>query len=304
MLISAQRVDRAGESNRVFVVAAAVSLVLHAAALSSVWGRHRSSPESNPHPVEIELHAKLQAGAGSATAAAAIETGPANETSYTPAPHPRIARVRTHRKPRIKKVAALDKPRAQAPVTAPESEVTVPDAEPEKAPLPTPPDAVPAPAQASVEPASKDNEEQVTPTGGAVASKEAAFAAAEGTGSGDGAALGRGDRGPGKGGFHNGTSDARGVTEPPRPSPYNRRPELPIEARQQGIEGVVRVRLVIDKHGNVARIEVLSGHPLLVEAAKEAIQTWTYTPARAYGEAVATYHKVEVRLSLQDDVHR
>lgn len=302
MLISAQRIERPGERNRVFLVAAAVSLVLHGAALFSVWGRHRGTPESNPHPVEIELHAKLQRGAGSATAAAALETGPPQETSFTPAPHPRIARVRTHRKPRIKKVAAL-KQRAPAPLTAPEASVVVPDAEPEHAP-PTPTEPTPPTPQESVQPTSNDAQEQMTPTGGAVASKEAAFSAAEGTGSGDGAALGRGDRGPGKGGFHNGTGDARGVTEPPRPNPYNIKPELPTEARMQGIEGVVRLRLIIDKNGNVAKIEVLSGHPMLVEAAKEAIASWTYAPARAYGEPVATYHRVDVPFSLHDDLHR
>ena len=285
-------------------MAAAVSLVLHAGALFSVWGRHRSAPDSNPHPVEIELHAKLQSGAGSATAAAALVTGPPQDSSNNPAPHPRIAKVRTHRKPRPKKLAALSKHKTQAPITAPEASVVVPDVEPEKAPLPTPADASPTPPPDSVDPKSNDPQEQTTLTGGAIASKEAAFSSAEGTGAGDGAALGRGDRGPGKGGFHDGSGDARGVTEPARPNPYNVKPELPTEARSQGIEGTVQLKIIIDKNGNVAKIEVLGGHPMLVAEAVEKVATWTYSPARAYGDPVASSRRVVINFSLHDDQHR
>jgi uncharacterized protein (TIGR03435 family) len=56
------------------------------------------------------------------------------------------------------------------------------------------------------------------------------------------------------------------------------RPVYPPAAKQAGIEGNVRLRVTINKDGSVMDIEVLSGHPLLVKAALEAVQRWRYSP--------------------------
>lgn len=49
-------------------------------------------------------------------------------------------------------------------------------------------------------------------------------------------------------------------------------------ARSTGIEGVVEVQIVVDEQGNVIAAEVLSGHPLLRQAALEAARQWKFRP--------------------------
>src|SRR5713101_2346398 len=40
------------------------------------------------------------------------------------------------------------------------------------------------------------------------------------------------------------------------------KPEYPYQARAKGLEGIVRLRIVIDERGNVTDIRALSGDPL------------------------------------------
>jgi len=55
-------------------------------------------------------------------------------------------------------------------------------------------------------------------------------------------------------------------------------PVYPELAKQARIQGVVRLSLVIAKDGTVQNMTVLSGHPLLVKAAMDAVKQWTYQP--------------------------
>ena len=58
-------------------------------------------------------------------------------------------------------------------------------------------------------------------------------------------------------------------------------PEYPALARQARIQGVVRFRLHVDGKGRVGKIEVMSGHPVLVPAATEAVRQYVYQPTGA-----------------------
>jgi TonB family protein len=53
-------------------------------------------------------------------------------------------------------------------------------------------------------------------------------------------------------------------------------PVYPPAARAKKIEGVVVLRTRIDKDGRVKRAEVLSGDPLLTQAALDAVRQWRY----------------------------
>jgi len=53
-------------------------------------------------------------------------------------------------------------------------------------------------------------------------------------------------------------------------------PAYPPLANQARIEGVVRLRLVLDGQGKVERAEVLSGNPVLARAAQINIMTWKF----------------------------
>lgn len=56
------------------------------------------------------------------------------------------------------------------------------------------------------------------------------------------------------------------------------RPAYPEVAKQAGIEGPVRLDVMIDRDGNVEDVKVLSGHRVLAEAAAAAVRQWRYEP--------------------------
>jgi len=55
-------------------------------------------------------------------------------------------------------------------------------------------------------------------------------------------------------------------------------PVYPLIAKQARIAGDVRIDAIIDTDGNVVEMKVLSGHPLLVQAALNAVSQWRYEP--------------------------
>ena len=69
------------------------------------------------------------------------------------------------------------------------------------------------------------------------------------------------------------------LTSPPPPA------YLPL-AQQARISGVVRLSAVIGKEGNVINLAVISGHPLLIPSALEAVQKWVYQTTLLNGEPV------------------
>jgi TonB family protein len=76
-------------------------------------------------------------------------------------------------------------------------------------------------------------------------------------------------------------------------------PVYPDLARRAGIQGAVEFSVVIGRDGNIAQIQVESGHPLLVPAAIEALKQWRYQPTLLNGDAVEVQTEVEVTFALQ-----
>ena len=56
-------------------------------------------------------------------------------------------------------------------------------------------------------------------------------------------------------------------------------PVYPELARRMKLSGVVRIELAIAPDGKVKSAKVLGGHPLLAEAAMDAVRRWVYEPA-------------------------
>ena len=75
-------------------------------------------------------------------------------------------------------------------------------------------------------------------------------------------------------------------------------PEYPAAARAARISGRVELRALIGTDGSVRHIEVVSGHPLLVQAAVAAVRQWRYRPTLLNGEPVEvdTFITVDFRL--------
>ena len=88
--------------------------------------------------------------------------------------------------------------------------------------------------------------------------------------------------------------------EPPLPGDDNAPPTYPEEARRRGQQGTVLLQLVVDASGAVRDAGVLhsSGHPLLDDAALEAVRRWRFRPARAEGLPLeqAIVQRIEFRL--------
>ena len=76
------------------------------------------------------------------------------------------------------------------------------------------------------------------------------------------------------------------------------RPQYPPLARQARIQGVVKLSAVISKDGTIQKLEVMSGHPLLVPAALSAVKQWRYKPTLLNGEAVEVLTNIDVNFTL------
>jgi beta-lactamase class A len=64
----------------------------------------------------------------------------------------------------------------------------------------------------------------------------------------------------------------------------HREPICPELAKQKGVQGAVRLELLVDTSGRPAGIKMISGHPLLVQAALDAVREWRYNPVLINGE--------------------
>jgi periplasmic protein TonB len=63
-------------------------------------------------------------------------------------------------------------------------------------------------------------------------------------------------------------------------------PEYPQIARITGVQGDVKLHAIIAKDGTIQSLTVTGGHPMLVEAAKQAVQQWRYRPYMLNGEPI------------------
>jgi len=75
-------------------------------------------------------------------------------------------------------------------------------------------------------------------------------------------------------------------------------PQYPPLARQTRISGTVRLHAIISKDGSIQQLEVISGHPLLQQAALDAVRQWRYQPTLLNGEPVEVDTTIDVIFSL------
>ena len=69
-------------------------------------------------------------------------------------------------------------------------------------------------------------------------------------------------------------------------------------ALQARIQGVVRFSVLIGAEGAVKNLQLISGHPLLVPAASEALKQWTYSTTLLNGVPVEVVAPVDVNFTL------
>jgi protein TonB len=75
-------------------------------------------------------------------------------------------------------------------------------------------------------------------------------------------------------------------------------PVYPPLAYQARIQGTVRFTVIIGRDGRIQNLQLLSGHPLLVEAARQAVSQWEYRPTLLNGSPVEVVTQVDVNFTL------
>jgi len=76
------------------------------------------------------------------------------------------------------------------------------------------------------------------------------------------------------------------------------KPTYPPEAKQARIQGQVKLVAIIAKDGTVKDLNVISGHPLLVPAALQAVQQWVYQPTLMNGNPTEVETEIDVNFTL------
>lgn len=72
-------------------------------------------------------------------------------------------------------------------------------------------------------------------------------------------------------------------------------PTYPALAKTSGIQGTVRIALTIGGDGRVREAKAISGHPLLIPVALEAVRQWVYKPTLLDKQPVEVMTTVEVK---------
>ena len=78
----------------------------------------------------------------------------------------------------------------------------------------------------------------------------------------------------------------------------NVKPIYPRLAQAAGVQGEVVLQAVIGKDGRIENLHAISGNPLLVKAALDAVQQWRYRPYLLNGEPVEVETQITVRFTV------
>jgi protein TonB len=75
-------------------------------------------------------------------------------------------------------------------------------------------------------------------------------------------------------------------------------PSYPPLARQARIQGTVVLQAIIGKDGSIEHLRAVSGHPMLIPSAIDAVSQWKYKPYLLNGEPVEVDTQVTVNFTL------
>ena len=77
-------------------------------------------------------------------------------------------------------------------------------------------------------------------------------------------------------------------------------PAYPEDAKQQGIQGTVKLHAVIDRNGSVQSLQPVNGPPVLVAAAVNAVRQWRFSETLLAGHSVETEEDINVVFRLSN----
>jgi periplasmic protein TonB len=76
-------------------------------------------------------------------------------------------------------------------------------------------------------------------------------------------------------------------------------PQYPTLARQTRVQGIVHLLGVVAKDGRIQNLRVIDGHPILRQAALDAVSQWVYSPTILSGQPVEVEAPIEVNFTLR-----
>lgn len=81
---------------------------------------------------------------------------------------------------------------------------------------------------------------------------------------------------------------------------YSPQPDYPMLLREQGVGGVVWLRVWVDSDGQPGEIKLAkgSGYRLLDDAAMRAVRQWRFVPARQGAQSLASWVEFPIRFTL------
>lgn len=79
---------------------------------------------------------------------------------------------------------------------------------------------------------------------------------------------------------------------------HKERPKYPDDAKAAQVVGTVVMQVIIGKDGSVREAKLISGPPMLVKAAQNAVKKWKYEPTLLNGEPVEVSTMVSIAFSL------
>lgn len=81
-------------------------------------------------------------------------------------------------------------------------------------------------------------------------------------------------------------TDTQEATTPPVPSPSNPMPHYPLDARQNGIQGKVVVRVFVGEYGFVVKHKIIQSNKHFDPEVNKVIGEWKFAPAMQKGTPV------------------
>ena len=81
-------------------------------------------------------------------------------------------------------------------------------------------------------------------------------------------------------------------------------PAYPEEAKRRGLRGKVVLHVFVEDDGVPCWVKVVSGDPILADAAVEAMASWRFHPAEKEGNRVGAWMEVPVEFAIQERAFR
>jgi TonB family protein len=77
----------------------------------------------------------------------------------------------------------------------------------------------------------------------------------------------------------------------------------PLRAQEKELQGQVWVKILVSTTGNVEKVEVISGDPILVQSAVDAVKKWKFKPFIKGGKPVPVSTKLPFNFAFSQNVH-